>query len=1093
VFGGFLWDPAATAHLNDAALSNFDLLEALRHLAFTRQGRVLRPVDYRSLGAEELGGVYESLLALTPEIHGGGQRFTFAEFAGNQRKTSGSYYTPDALVRCLLDTTIDPVVADAIEGKTGAEAEAAILDLKVCDPAVGSGHFLVGAARRLANHLARVRARAEGESEPSPLSYQQALRDVIGRCLYGVDVNPMAAELCRVGLWIEALEPGKPLTFLDHHIRVGNSLIGATPELIADGIPDAAFKALEGDDPEACKALKKRNRGERKGIGGLFEQQDAATQARLAETAAALAAMPDDRPEDVQAKERALRRHEQTEEYRRKKAVADAWCAAFFVQKQLTEAGRAASAFGITQQHLGALAEGRSCPPELEAEIGRLAGAYGFFHWHLAFPEVFARGGFDCLVGNPPWQRVKLQEEQFFASRNVEIAKAKNATARGKLIARLPEVDPGLFAVYHAELRRRNVQSNFFGKSGRFPLGGVGDVNTYAVFADLFRQQVAARGTAGLVVPNGFVTGFTYRAFLGRILAAKRLSSFFGFENEDLLFPDVTNKTKFGILTMTGSDRRIEAPSFTAHLRQADQVHDPARRYSLTAEQIEAISPNTLTLPIFRWAGDAEVTAAIHRTPVLVRRPEGGEPENPWGVTLKTLFHMSGASEHFLDHADIYDRIVERQGARAVLDDGSQVYPLYEGKMYWHFDHRYGTYEGQTRKQANKGVLPHVDDLRHDDPGYRIQPRYWVDAERTHAALEDTAGREWFFSWRDVGPSERTFVGTILPKAAAGHKAPILMDGKAPRATGALIGLLSSLVVDYDARQRTSGMSFFVVEQIAVLTPDQLADHRAWLGGSATDWLSRRVLELCYTNVELEPFARDLGWAGPPFRWRPERRRRIQAEIDAAVLHLYGLTRPQAEWLLDSFTVLRKYEERDHGEFLTRCLVLEVYDALQAARDGERAYRTCLDPPPGPPVDAEGRFVDPADLHALPPHVHGAAGGDGEPVLSLGRLAHEFPGEPFVLHLAGADSTAAVRVTPTRTDAIDDSQRVVVACPGLTRSGQDVPAAIGTLRVDRRVDADSGEESVLLVLKGSDGVARARLRPEDWESLATIGIVEDLS
>jgi len=264
--GSFLWNFSSTAILNDSELTNHDFLEALRNLAFTRQGKVLRPIDYRNLGAEELGGVYESLLALTPQISADGARFTFAEFAGSERKTSGSYYTPDSLVQCLLDSALDPVVEEVIKGKTGSEAEKAILGLKICDPAVGSGHFLVGAAHRLTRHLARVRALAEGESEPSPLLYQQTLRDVIGRCLYGVDLNPMAAELCRVSLWLEALVPGKPLSFLDHHIRVGNSLLGATPELIAAGLPDLAFKPIEGDDQKACAVLRRRNKTERTGM-----------------------------------------------------------------------------------------------------------------------------------------------------------------------------------------------------------------------------------------------------------------------------------------------------------------------------------------------------------------------------------------------------------------------------------------------------------------------------------------------------------------------------------------------------------------------------------------------------------------------------------------------------------------------------------------------------------------------------------------------------------------------------------------------------------------------------------------------------------
>jgi hypothetical protein len=406
--GSFLWSPKSTIALNDAELTNYDFLEALRYLAFTRQGKMLRPVDYKNLGAEELGGVYESLLALTPQISADGARFSFAELAGNERKVSGSYYTQDSLVQCLLESGLDPIVEEAIKGKVGTEAEKAILALKVCDPAVGSGHFLVGAAHRLARRLARVRASAEGEGEPSPLLYQHALRDVIGRCLYGVDVNPMAAELCRVSLWLEALEPGNPLSFLDHHIRVGNSLLGATSELIAGGLPDEAFDASEGDDKKACTVLKKRNRAECRVVGPLFVEEDAELQLRLQAAAAALQELPDDRPEEIRAKELAFRRHEETEEYKHKKLVADTWCAAFVIKKHFAETGRQVNAVGITQRILNDLANGRPLPSDLDVEVNRLANQYQFFHWHLAFPEVFTNGGFDCVIGNPPWIRQEL-------------------------------------------------------------------------------------------------------------------------------------------------------------------------------------------------------------------------------------------------------------------------------------------------------------------------------------------------------------------------------------------------------------------------------------------------------------------------------------------------------------------------------------------------------------------------------------------------------------------------------------------------------------------------------------------------------------
>ena len=340
--GSFLWSQESTPDLNDCLLSNRHFLQAAHALAFVRDGNVRRAIDYKNLGSEELGSVYEGLLELHPIVNADAGTFELKTSAGHERKTSGSYYTPDSLVQCLLDSALEPVIAEAIKGKDGPAAAESLLKLKICDPAVGSGHFLIAAAHRLAKRVAAART---GEEEPSPEATREAIRDVIGRCLYGVDINPMAAELCRVSLWLEALEPGKPLSFLDHHIRVGNSLLGATPELIAAGLPDQAFKPIEGDDKKACAVLNKRNKAERKGLGPLFAQQDAETQSHLQRAAAALEELPDDRPEDIRAKELAFRRHEQTDDYRHKKQFADAWCAAFIIKKRFHEQDREASRY----------------------------------------------------------------------------------------------------------------------------------------------------------------------------------------------------------------------------------------------------------------------------------------------------------------------------------------------------------------------------------------------------------------------------------------------------------------------------------------------------------------------------------------------------------------------------------------------------------------------------------------------------------------------------------------------------------------------------------------------------------------------------
>ena len=342
---------------------------------------------------------------------------------------------------------------------------------------------------------------------------------------------------------------------------------------------------------------------------------------------------------------------------------------------------------------------------------------------------------------------------------------------------------------------------------GRFPRGGVGDVNTYAVFTDLAWQAVHPSGRAGLIIPNGLVVGFTYRDFLRELLSKKSLVSFYGFENEDKIFKDVHNETKFGLLTIGGQHVQIDQPWFTAHIRQPAEISDPAKRYALTVDEIRAINPNTLNLPAFRWSRDAEVTAAVHMAaPILIEKDGNTVTSNPWKASMATLFHMSGASENFLDHSDIEDKITRRNGALAELQDGRRVYPLYEGKMYWNFDYRYGTYEAQTEKQANKGVLPRTTVAQHSDPNYRVQPRYWVDAKLTDDVLADEAGRKWFYSWRDVGISERTLIGTIIPKTATGDKAPILFSDHPPKLFAALAAVLGSGLIDQSQKMTAAAM-----------------------------------------------------------------------------------------------------------------------------------------------------------------------------------------------------------------------------------------------------------------------------------------------
>ena len=352
----------------------------------------------------------------------------------------------------MLDSALDPLLDEACKYGTAEERVSALLEITVCDPACGSGHFLVAAARRIAKRIA---AEETGESEPPDAVVRAALRRVTGRCIYGVDINPMAAELAKVSLWIEALDPGKPLSYLDQNIRVGNSLLGVTPALLAEGLPDTAFTPIEGDDRKVAAALKEQNAAERdQGQYDLFSQSGIpVTNAVLAKRADEIAHALPDSLEDLHIhQQRQAQQLAESPEHRIQKLLADAWCAAFVQPKTAVTRGTAITQAVLEQFGGDAGTLELAAAEELVIDLAR---QYRFFHWHVEFPHIFRvgngatdidpatgwAGGFSCVIGNPPWERVKLQEQEFFASRSPVIANAANAAARKKLIAALADSD----------------------------------------------------------------------------------------------------------------------------------------------------------------------------------------------------------------------------------------------------------------------------------------------------------------------------------------------------------------------------------------------------------------------------------------------------------------------------------------------------------------------------------------------------------------------------------------------------------------------------------------------------------------------------
>jgi hypothetical protein len=948
--GSFLWSDGAIPDLIRAEIANQHLLEAVHALAFTTQDGLRRGVDYRNLGSEELGSVYESLLELHPDVDTQAHTFELKAQAGSERKTTGSYYTPPSLVHCLLDSALDPVLDEAARQ---SDPERSILSLKICDPACGSGHFLIAAAHRIARRLASCRI---GDEEPSPEATRGALREVIRRCIHGVDLNEMAVELCKVSLWMESIDPGKPLSFLDDHILCGNSLFGTTPALMRQGIPDDAFKPIEGDERQMAAALKRQNRAERKGQARLpLVAEPKAHYGSLTETFDALEAIEDESMGGIHEQERRYHAILQSTDYRKEKLAADAWCAAFVWRKTATAPP------AITHDtFLGLSKDPTTLARILVQEINLLAGQYGFFHWHLAFPRVFRvragegpeneqagwNGGFDVVLGNPPWEHTELKEKEWFAVRQPEIAAAATADERKRKILDLRSEDSDLYLAFQEAKRVQEGISHFATVSGRNPLCGRGRINTYTIFAETMRLVVSGWGRVGCIVPSGIATDDTTKFFFQDVMSSRGLVSLYDFENREGLFPAVDSRMKFCLLTMTGSSRPTgRGTSFIFFAQRVSDLTDENRRFTMSSQEIANLNPNTRTCPIFRTRRDVEITKAIYqRVPVLVR--EGPPEANPWSLSFKQgLFNMAGDSGHFRTREDL-ERAEWQLEGNIFHRAGDRYLPLYEAKMIHQFDHRWATYEAQDIRE--------LEPADKKDPLRLALPRYWVPSSEVDVRLHDQWDRQWLPGWRDITntTNERTVIASILPRVGVGHQCPLFLTTKSFPPIHALLSNLDCFPLDFCARQKIGGghLTYFILKQLPIFPPSTYSDSVPWSPSQVlAEWLLPRVIELTYTAWDLKAFALDCGYDAPPFRYDDQRCFLIRCELDAAFFHLYGINRDNADYIMDTFPIVRRKDEATHGDYRTKRVILELYDSMRTAIDTRRPYTTRLDPPPADP------------------------------------------------------------------------------------------------------------------------------------------------
>jgi hypothetical protein len=1016
-YNGGLFDSERTPLLGQVRIPDSVIADVIDLLSFEQLDGTRRYINYRDLSVQQLGSIYERLLEF--ELKRDPAEGLIVRPNLFARKSSGSYYTPDELVQLILRETLEPLITERLDAFRARAAELAsdsrdtdirlgslrradpaeaMLTLRICDPAMGSGHFLVNLVDYLADQVIEAMAEAEvvvdWGSYVSPLADRiTTIRDtvlgnadangwnldpaqlddrhivrrmVLKRCIYGVDKNPMAVELAKVSLWLHTFTVGAPLSFLDHHLRVGDSLFGAWVGKTLERLDRAGGRLLLNEPLRRATA----SAASMQTIEGLTDAEIAEAH-RSAQIFDGVLSMTE--PLDAFLKLfHAIDWLDLRDADDR--AAVQAWLDGRFGDPVEIARGRLAVAPPRAEQ-VELIPNGRpqqadmlAPGPRADAEqTARFAGILArareliaeerFLNWEVAFPGVWRdwegerSGGFDAVIGNPPWDRIKLQQVEWFAARARQIALAQRAADRAAMIHALVVENAPLAADYAKASGRAEAAMRMARRGGDFPVLATGDINLYALFVERGMAILKLDGVLGLLTPSGIASDFSAADFFRRVATTGRLKALLDFENRrtrytlDPFFPDVDSRFKFCAF-VAGRERRFPEARCAFFLQAVGEMEDPDRCFPLTAADFARVNPNTGTAPIFRTRRDAELTTAVYaRLPILVDRTAPA-PVSVWPVRYVRMFDMTNDSGLFRDRLRVErDEGAWHVGGNIWESAAGKWLPLYEGKMVQAYDHRAADVQVNPENQFRPAQPVPATLEQHANPAWTPTPQYWV----AQANCDFTQVQSWVLTFKEItSPTNaRTMIAAACPAYAFGNKVPILTPNERHRHFELLLANLNSLPLDFVSRQKIQGqtLNLFIVEQLPVIPPDAYEAIR-FGPRTAAEIVRAAVLELTYTAHDMAPFARDLGYvdaAGdvlPPFAWDPVRRLRLRAKLDAVFFHLYGIfdprdrarSREDIAYIYSTFPIVERQEVQANGRYLSRDLCLAYCNTLAAGR-----------------------------------------------------------------------------------------------------------------------------------------------------------------
>jgi hypothetical protein len=710
---------------------------------------------------------------------------------------------------------------------------------------------------------------------------------------------------------------------------------------------------------------------------------------------------PDDTLAGIRHKEQQYAELANDPEYIKARLLADAWCAAFVWEKKAppknnTDTQTGDNYFPLPMTDLlyrnmedNPLADNLQAVRET---VVALTDRYGFFHWHVAFPDVFSvpddvtqsenektgwNAGFDVVIGNPPWDMIEFIEKEFFATLSPKIASTSNSSVRKKLISALKIDDPALYEEYMESVREIEGISHFVRYSNMYPLAAYGRLNTYPLFVSLARITINGYGATTLIVPSGIATDDTNKFLFQDIVENKTLVSLHDFENRERIFADVAPVQKFCLLHINGILKHVDNIDFMFFALNVGDLSNENKHFSLTPTEIALLNPNTKTCPVFQNKRDANVTKSIyHHIPIFVE--ESDQALNAWETGFKQgLFNSSSASRLFFTQEQLQDDGFTLVSNMFTKDEIIFV-PLYEAKYTQQYDHRSGTFAGIPKANMFK-TRAGTNQLSENDkqnPSEAIIPRYWINSNDVDEAIPKGWDKNWFMAFRKTtrpATDSRSTMVSIVPRYGITDKLPLILpSSQFEFQVTSLLANLNVFVLDFVTRLKIGGsdLSHFIMKQLPVIPPHTYTQI-------LLDFIVPRVLELSYTAWDLQAFAQDVGWEGAPFIWDDKRRFLMRCELDALYFHLYQISREDVDYIMETFPIVKRKdiaktadENKEGGEYITKRVILEMYDqmaqlptmAVPAPKDEHSTYdvpdvsqwETWLNPPPADPSVAHG-------------------------------------------------------------------------------------------------------------------------------------------